>query len=189
MQLEDAGTLVPQVLAEKKKSLGSAPVMVMLLKLMAELPLLVSVAVFAPPVLPKATLPQVSEEGDAVVVDPEDELAPEPESATLSGVALLLLVMLQVAVSLATSVGVNAIEAVQAVDAARLVLQVVYVTVKSLAFAPVIDAVLRVTELEVVLETVMVCEALLDPILTLPKDKLEGAAVTLPAPVPETETC
>jgi hypothetical protein len=143
----------------------------------------------APEVLPKATLPQVSEEGDAVVVDPEDELTPVPESATFSGVALLLLVMLQAAVSLATREGVNVIEAVQVVDAARLAPQVVDVTVKSPALVPVIDAVLRVTELEVVLETVMVCEALLDPILTLPKDRLEGAAITLPAPVPEAETC
>ncbi|HEX5235716.1 MAG TPA: hypothetical protein VFW25_10345 [Silvibacterium sp.] len=95
-------------------------------------------------------------------------LVPVPESDTVSGVALLLLVMLHEAVSGATIVGVNAMLTAQLADAARLEPQVVDVTAKSAAFVPEIPAELRVTAFAVVFETVTVCEVLVDASATLP---------------------
>lgn len=64
--------------------------------------------------------------------------------------------MLQVALSVPVVAGLKSMEAVQLADAAREAPQVVDVTAKSLASAPVIPEVLRVTELEVPLVTVTV---------------------------------
>ena len=82
----------------------------------------------------------------------------------------------------------KAILAVQLAEAARLDPQVVEVTAKSAGFAPESEPELRVTEFVVPFETVMVCEVLVEPALTLPKDRLLGVAVTL-VPRPESETC
>jgi hypothetical protein len=153
VQLEDAGTLVPQVLAETKKSAGSVPVMAVPLKLIADVPLLVSVAVFDPLVFPTATLPQVIDVGDTVVVPPED-VVPVPESATVWEAPPA--VMLQDAVSVPVAAGLKRMEAVQLADAPRDEPQVVDETAKSLALVPEIPAALRVTELVVPLVTVMV---------------------------------
>ena len=57
------------------------------------LPVLVSATIFCPLACPTGTLPQTSEEGDAVAVPP-DEVVPVPESETVSGVVLALSVML-----------------------------------------------------------------------------------------------
>lgn len=149
--------------------------------LTAALPLLVSVAIFAPLVWPKATVPQTMELGDAVSVTPE-ELAPVPLRATESGVEELLLVIVQVAVRLPVVVGLNRILVVQLAEAARLDPQFVLEIAKSLGLAPEIPAPLSVTEVDVLLVTVMDCAELEDPWLTLPKDKLAGAAVTAPDP-------
>lgn len=167
------------------KSVGSVPVKPMLLMVMVFVPVLVRVTVFGAPCWPTATDAQEREEGDTVAVPAGD--VPVPERETLSGVELLLSVMAQEAVSVPTMVGVKAIEAVQLADAARLALQV-DVTAKSPALAPVIDA-LRLTVPVVLLLMVMDCDALVDPSLTLPKFKAPGAAVTLPVPSPESETC
>jgi hypothetical protein len=81
---------------------------------------------------------------------------------------------------------------VQCPDAARLDPQVAEVIAKSDGLAPEREEGLRLTELEAVLETVTVCDALADPALMLPKDRLDGEAVTFPAgatPSPDTETC
>jgi hypothetical protein len=72
--------------------------------------------------------------------------------------------------------------------------QVVEVMAKSEGLAPEIEPELRLTELEVPLVTVIVWDALLDPALTLPKERLLGEAVTVPEvlpplPIPASETC
>lgn len=102
-------------------------------------------------------------EGEIVV-----PFEPVPESATVSGVALLLSVMLQEALSGATSEGVKATVTAQLADAARLEPQVVEVTAKSDGFAPEIPAELKVTAFAVVFETVMVCEMLVVASTMLP---------------------
>lgn len=106
----------------------------------------------------------------------------------VSAVVLALSVMLKVAVSAAVVLGVKVIEAEQLVEVARVDVQVVDETAKSAALVPVIDGAVRVTELPVLLVTVMVCEELVDPSVTLPKLKLLGAEVTFPVPRPDRET-
>lgn len=99
--------------------------------------------------LPKDKLP-----GDAVTDEPV--LVPVPERATVSGVELAELVMLQVAVRAPVVAGLKSMEAVQWAEAAREEAQVVEETPKSAALVPVIPAALRVTELDVPLVTVTV---------------------------------
>ena len=120
------------------------------------------------------------------------ELAPEPLRATESGVEELLLVMAQVAVRLPAVVGLKRMFVVQLAEAARLDPQFVLEMAKSPGLAPEIPAPLSVTEADVLLVMVIDCAELEDPWLTLPKDKLAGAAVTTPdppLPSPERATC
>lgn len=171
------------------KSPASAPVKLIVLIVTAELPLLVRVADFCPPALPTMTEPHVMDEGRAVTLPP-CEVAPVPENETVSGVAELLSVSVQVADSAPTMLGWKVIFAAQLAEAARDAPHVVDVWMKSPAFVPVMDAGLRVTALDVVLVTVMGCGPLAEPVFTVPKERLSGAAVTLPdvppVPVPET---
>ena len=101
--------------------------------------------------------------------------------------------MVQVAVSAACWLGVKVTLAVQLEDAARLEPQVVVEIEKSPALVPESTGALRATEFAVVLVTVMDAGLLVEPRVTLPKDKLPGAAVTLPVgppvPRPERATC
>lgn len=123
---------------------------------------------------------------------PALEVAPEPLRATESGVEELLLVMVQVAARLPVVVGLKRMFVVQLAEAARLDPQFVLEMAKSPGLVPEIPAPLSVTEAEVLLVTVMACAVLEDPWLTLPKDKLEGAAATIPEPPlpsPERATC
>lgn len=132
------------------------------------------------------------EEGEAVSVMPE-EFTPEPESATESGVGELPMVRVQAAARAPAAVGSKRTLAVQLADAARVDPQLVEEMAKSPELAPEMTEALMVTELEVLLVTVMICDALLEPRLTLPKFRLVGDAATVPeeppAPSPERETC
>ena len=136
-------------------------------------------------------MPQVMEEGETVSA--MEELVPVPDKATVSGVEELLLVMLQFAESAPEAVGLKVMLAVQLAEAARVDPQLVEETVKSLAFVPETPALLRLTELVVLLVTVMVCALLAEPFATVPKFKVAGETVTLPdvplAPSPVSETC
>ena len=185
VQVEVAARLVPQLFVEIEKSPAFVPVNLMLLILTAELPVLVSVTDFAPLVLPTATDPHVTEVGETLTL-PVGLAEPAPERELESAVEFS--VMLNVAEREPVAAGEKMTAAVQLEDAARLVPQVVDETEKSPGSVPEKDGVLSVTELDVVFETVMVWALLLDPTVTLPKDNVEGAMVTLPVPVPDTET-
>lgn len=113
---------------------------------------MVSVADFPAPVCPIATEAQEMDVGDTEVEPAE----PDPESATVSGVALLLLVMDQDADSEPMIDGVNVTDAVQVADAASDEPQVVDDCAKSAALEPEIAGAVRETALEVVLDRVMV---------------------------------
>jgi hypothetical protein len=65
VQLAEADNVEPQVFVEMAKSCGLAPTKPMLLMEMELLVLFVSVADFAPPVLPTATVYQEIELGEA----------------------------------------------------------------------------------------------------------------------------
>ena len=107
---------------------------------------------------------------------------PVPLRATVSGVELALLVMLQVPESVPDVEGANAMFAVQLADAASVEVQVVEETEKSVGSES--TPVLSVTELAVVLVTLMVWAVLVDPTYVLLNVKLLGAADTTPAPFP-----
>lgn len=159
--------------------------------LIGVLPVLVRVATLGPPAFPTATWPQVMEVGEALAEPPLD--APEPLSATESGVGELLLVMVQAAARAPGAVGLKRMFAVQLADAGRLDAQLVEEMAKSPAFAPEMDEALNVTALAVLLVTVMLCVPLETPTMMLPNDRPDGDAVTLPEeppePVPERATC
>ncbi|HEX5235718.1 MAG TPA: hypothetical protein VFW25_10355 [Silvibacterium sp.] len=162
------------------------PVKARLLMEMEVVPLLVSVATLGPPAFPTATLLQLMEVGE--IEDAPAGAVPVPDKATESGVRPLT--MIQVAEKDAAVAGLKAMVAVQLADAARLDPQVLDVTAKALAPDPEIPPAPSVTALDVVFATVMICEALVDPVVMLPKAKLDGDAPTLPArvPMPERDT-
>lgn len=124
----------------------------MLLTLMVVVPELVSVVVFAALVCPMATVAQEIDVGDTEAAPAE----PVPESATVSAVVLLLLVMDQDADSEPMMDGVNVTDAVQVADAASDEPHVVDDCAKSVALDPEIEGVVRETALEVVLDIEMV---------------------------------
>jgi hypothetical protein len=92
--------------------------------------------------------------GEAVT-EPDD-VVPVPDRATMRGVPLAELVMVQDAVRDPVALGLNSILAVQLEDAARDEPHVVAETAKSAASVPVSPAALSVTDPEVLLVTVMV---------------------------------
>lgn len=159
----------------------------MLLISMAPVLEFVSVAVFGPPALPTATLAQLIEDGETVAEVAVVEL-PVPAKATDSVAEPSL--MVHVAERAPEAVGLKTRFSVQLAEAARVEPQVVEETAKSPALGPEMAAPLSVTELDVLLVIVTGCALLVPPTLMLPKDKLDGDAVTLPdaTPTPESAT-
>ena len=80
-QLAPAARLAPQVFVEIRKSVEFVPPTTMLLIAIEDVPLLVRVMAFAPPVCPTATLTQFKLVGLTAAV-PEVPLVPVPESDT-----------------------------------------------------------------------------------------------------------
>lgn len=113
---------------------------------------------------------------------------PVPESATVSWIGGLPALMLQVALSVDWVVGVKVMDAVQLAEAAMLAPHVVELTAKSAALAPESAPELRVRELVVVFDTVIVCGVLVEPSLTVPKERTAGDAAT-PVPSPLRDNC
>lgn len=138
-------------------------------------------------VVPSLTVPKVNAAGEAVTAPP---LEPVPESATVNGVGLVLVVMLNTAFSAEVVVGLNVMKATQLADTPRLEPQFVDATAKSAAFPPVMLSALRVMELVVELVTVMDCELLVLPSATMPKDNEAGVALAIPeVPSPVSAIC
>jgi hypothetical protein len=187
VQLAEAARLVPQLLLEMTNSVASVPVRAMLLRVTAAEPLLVSVTVFAPPVMPIATAFQLRLVGLTVTLG--EAAVPVPERATVCGLLGSESVKVRVAVRLPAAAGLNRTVTVQLAEAARLVPQLLPDKVKSAALVPETATLLMVIAAEVPLVRVSVRE-LLEPTATLPKARLDGLTVTLPAavPVPESAT-
>lgn len=154
LQLAEAASVDPHVVEATAKLLAVAPVMPGELRVTRpEVPFETEM-VWDPLVAPSFTLPKGRLPGDTVTV-PEPAI-PVPDRATDSGVALLLLVMFQAAVSTPGVVGSNTMLAVQLADAARVDPHVVEAIAKLAAFAPEMLGELRLTELAVLFETVIV---------------------------------
>jgi len=101
-----------------------------------------------------ATLPKFKEDLLTEAVLPPEVLLPVPERATVRGVVLAELVMLQVALSVPVVAGLKSMEAAQLAEAARVDPQVVAGSPKSLGLVPPSVPALRVTDAVVPLLTV-----------------------------------
>ena len=185
-QLLAAARLAPQPLLEMVKSEELAPAIeTPLMEIEALLPFFraVDIAELLPP---RVTLPKERDEGLVLTLD-----APDPESATVCGLPVPESVNVSVAVRVPAAVGLNATDAVQLAEAARLVPQVLLAMLKSPAFVPEIAMLLIVMEVVSPFDSVAACDALVTPTAVLAKESVVGLAVTLPdaeVPVPESVT-
>ena len=187
VQLAPAARVVPQVLLKTEKSPGLAPLNETLPMVIGVVFPLVSVATFCPPLLPMATAAQeiLAGETDALPVVP----VPLPESATVCGLFVAVLVKLRLAVRAPTALGLKATETEHAAEAARLAVQVDAEMVKSVALAPAMAMLLSVMAAGP-FDNVTDCDALPDPTDVLAKERLEGETDALEAanPVPDRAT-
>jgi hypothetical protein len=131
-QLEPTATLVPQVFVSVK-SPPFAPVIPMLEILSAAVPLLLSVIVCTPLVVPTSWFPNVSGVGES----PTEGAVPVPLRGTECGLPMALSVIVTDALLGPRAVGANVTLIVHAPPAATVVPQL-FVWEKSLVFAPVI---------------------------------------------------
>ena len=152
----------------------------MLVTLSAPLPLLVSVAVCATLVVPTACVPKVRLVVDKVTA-PADAV-PVPVRLTACGLLLALSVTVTFAVRTPVVVGLKLTVMVQLAPAAKLVPQD-WLPVKSPALAPVRAMLVILSAVLPGLVRVAVCEALVVPTTWLPKLRLAGDKVTVPATV------
>ena len=166
-QLAPAARLAPQVLVEIRKSEEFVPPTTMLLMAIEDVPLLVRVMAFAPPVCPTATLAQFRLVGltDAV---PELLLVPVPDTATDCGLLDAVSEKFKAAVRAPDVVGLKTTVTVQLAEAARLPPQVLAEMLKSPAFAPVKPMLLIVIEAVLPFLKVAVCDPLDEPTGTDP---------------------
>jgi hypothetical protein len=164
-----------QVEAEMVKSAALAPVMAMLLSVMAAGPL---ESVTDCDALPDPTdVPaNVRLEGETLAVEAAN---PVPDSVTAWGLLVPESVKVRVAVRVPAAVGLKTTVAEQLAAAARLAAQVVPEIVKSEALAPVVAIPLMVTVVARPLANVADCDALLDPTMVPAKGRLVGLTVTL----------
>ena len=178
-QLAEAASVAPHVLEVILKSFGFVPPSAMLLMFNDVVPLFVSVAAFAAPVLPIVTETQFRAVGltDAL---PEVVATAVPVNATVCGVFIAESVKLSVALRVPAAVGLKTTEAEQLAAAARLVPQVFDEMLKSPAFVPPRPTLLIVIDALVPFASVDEMAALLDPTLTLPNETEDGLAVTVP---------
>jgi len=146
---------------------------------MDDVPLFVSVMTFRAPLPPTGTDTQFRFVGLTVAVPPE-VVTPVPAKATFCGLLVAESVKLKVALRAPAAAGLNAMDAVQESEAARLVLHVLLAMLKSPAFVPDIATLLNVIEELSPFDRVAVCVVLLDPTFVLANVRLVGLADTVP---------
>lgn len=173
VQLEDAARLDPQVLLEMTKSPGSAPVTAMLLRVIAELAPLLSVAVCAELDEPTFTDPKDSEVG-LMVTDPLAPPDANPDNPTVCGVGLAESLKFKVAVRVPLVFGAKVMFAVQLAFAARDGPQVFEKMLKSAGFAPESVTLVIVIALPLLLASVTIFCAPMPPTLTDAQLRLVG---------------
>src|SRR6266568_3815869 len=187
-QLAAAARLVPQVWPEIAKSPGLLPPMLMLLMVMEELVPLLSLVLCAALVEPTAIFVNPRLVGDTVTLP--DAVPPVPVRLAVCGLLLAVSETVNVAARDPDTVGLKTMLIVQPVDAARLLPHVLLAIVKSPGFVPVKEMLLIVIAELVLLASVAVCDALVEPTLTDPNEKDVGLmeTVLLRTPVPESAT-
>ena len=132
--------------------------------------------------------PHMSLDGLIEMLPPVEPVVPAPESAMDCGLLLAESVKVSVAVRVPVAAGLKWIVAVQLADAARLEPHVLLEIEKSEALGPEIAMLLTVMEAAVPLFKVAVSDVPPELRSTLPKERLDGLAVTPPVepvPIPE----
>jgi hypothetical protein len=167
VQLVPAATLAPQLLANAKED-AFVPVTAMLETVSAALPVLVNVTVCDAVVPPTASLPN-----DRLVADKDTTGVPTPVPLTAidCGLLLALSTMLTAAVSAPADSGAKCPWMEQFAPAARVDPQL-FAKPNEDAFVPVTVMLVMERAALPVLVIVTDCDALVDPIFTLPKDRL-----------------
>ena len=187
VQLAATARLVPQVLLAIAKLDAFAPEIAALLIVTAVFVPFVIVTVCGELVTPSAVFPNETLDGVTVRVPPADE-APVPDNAAVCGLLLELSETVNVAARVPATVGLNATVTVQLAAAARLVPQVLLAIEKSPGFVPVMAMLLMVIDVVPAFFRVVVCDALVDPMFTVPNASEVGDNATVPlvlVPVPE----
>jgi hypothetical protein len=183
-QLLAAARLAPQPLLEMVKSEELAPVIeTPLMEIEALLPFFRAVDI-AELVPPRVTLPKERDEGLVLTLD-----APDPESATVCGLLLAVSVKVRVAERVPDADGLKTTAAAQLEDLTRVEPHVLLDMVKSAALAPEMAMLLIEMDELVPLDNVADCDALLDPMLRVPNERVDGLIATLPVvlvPRPDT---
>ena len=134
--------------------------------------------------------PQVSVDGLIEMLPPVEPVVPAPESATDCGLLLAASVKVRVALRLPVVAGLKWIVAVQLAAVARLEPHVILEIEKSDALGPETAMLLTVIEAAVPLFKVAVSDVPPELRSILPKERLDGLAVTPPVepvPIPERE--
>jgi hypothetical protein len=180
-QLADAARLAPHDLLEIAKSPALVPPMLTLLIVMEDFVPFVNEADSAALVEPTDVLGNPRLVGDTLAVPPA-VLPPVAERVTDCGLLLAVSEIVSVADREPLAVGLNVTATVQLADAARLLPHVLLAIKKSPGFVPVIAMLLIVIEAVVPFFNVAVCEALVEPTLTLPNERLVGLILTAPVP-------
>jgi hypothetical protein len=182
VQLALAFTLPPQVLVSAKSPL-LVPVIAILERESAAVPLLVSVTFCATLVVFTVWLAKVRLVGDKVTAGVPPALAPVPVRETVCGLPVALSVMETFALREPAAVGLNVTFTVQLALAFTLPPQVL-VAEKSPLFVPVIVMLVRERAAEPLLVSVTPCAALVVFTVWLAKVKLPGDIKTAGVPPP-----
>ena len=178
VQDEPAASVSPQVVVSAK-SVGFAPPIVTPEIVSVAFPVLDNVSVCALDVTPWTTLPKLTVVGESVATGAGGTV-PEPVSVAVCGEPVALSATETVAAKLAAKLGVNVTEIVHIAPAARDVPQV-FVSAKSVGFAPPMEMPEMVSAALPVFDSVSICAAEVTPVFTLPKLSVVGESVAVGA--------
>lgn len=179
VQLAPAANELPHPLSPK--SPGSAPMIVILLIVIAVVPTFFIVIVLS------AVLPTVTEPKFRLVAE-SSAVVPIPLRGSFCGLPLALSVKVRVALRAPVAVGLNVTVIVQLADAARDAPQVVPVSGKSPASVPVTAMLVIVIAVVPTFFSVTIFAVLVTPTAKVPKLRLLGV-ISAVVPMPLTGTC
>jgi hypothetical protein len=181
VQLALAANELPHVCVSPK-SPASAPEIAILVIVIAVVPTFLRVTVFAALVVPTFTEPKLR------LVGVSSAVVPVPLSGTCCGLPLALSVTVKFALRAPVADGLNVRLTVQLAAAARELPQVVAVSGKSAASAPVTAILLMVSAVVPTLVSVTFLTALVKPTANAPKPRGVGESLAV-VPIPLSGTC
>jgi len=172
LQLADAARLEPHVFVEMMKSPALVPPTLMLLKVTAFGPPLVTAMLFDAPRFPIVTLSHERLDGLTMMLVVDG--IPVPDRVIDCGLLLAVSLIVTVALRIPVVVGLKRIVRVQLADAARVEPQVLAEIRKSVGFAPPITALVIVIDALPLFVSVAVLEPLVFPTATTDHIRVDG---------------